>query len=47
MEPVNGDQIGAMRAELTALDHNRYPGVPKEAFSVVGERTRGLISQLP
>ncbi len=34
-------------AELTILDHGRYPGVPEAAFNVVEERTRGLIDQLP
>ena len=34
-------------AELTILDHSRYPGVPEAAFNVVEERTRGLIGQLP
>ena len=33
-------------AELTTLDHGRYPGVPEVAFHVVEERTRGLIGQL-
>ncbi len=34
-------------AELTTLDHGRYPGVSEVAFHVVEERTRGLIGQLP
>ena len=33
-------------AELSTLDHSRYPGVPEAAFHVVEERTRGLIGQL-
>ncbi|MGH3282555.1 MAG: HipA domain-containing protein, partial [Trebonia sp.] len=41
------ETIHNLWAELTTLDHKRYPGVPEAAFHVVEERTRGLIDQLP
>jgi serine/threonine-protein kinase HipA len=41
------ETLHTLWAELTTLDHGRYPGVPEAAFHVVEEHTRGLIGQLP
>ena len=40
------ETLNNLRAALTTLDRNRYPGVPETAFNVIEERTRDLIGQL-